>query len=422
MTAQSNAKAWSVALSGTAINLCLGVLYAWSVIGKALTAEWGWSAARANIPYAVACGVFAVMMVVGGRLQDKIGPRIVASLGGVFIGAGMIISGLGNADQILPMIIGFGVLAGTGMGFGYGSATPPAQKWFPPYKKGLITGLVVAGYGCASVYLAPLTTKLLGLYAINKTFMILGVFFLITILLFSQNLVNPPAGYIPLGMPATGSPKHIPAGHQYEWHEMVRTPQFYLLWLMFGFGSFAGLMVIGSLAKMAAIQNPSTVLAPIFVAILAAGNAGGRIAAGFLSDKLGRTRTILLIALGQAIVLFLFKYFTSDILLAIGSASVGAFYGANLSLFPSTTADYYGTKNLGVNYGLVFTSWGVGGIFGGMVAGKIFDITQSYHASFMVAVVICLLQAALTFITKAPQAVSVPKTIPATVNPLTKDE
>jgi OFA family oxalate/formate antiporter-like MFS transporter len=252
--------------------------------------------------------------------------------------------------------------------------------------------------------------------------MILGVFFLITILLFSQNLVNPPAGYIPLGMPATGSPKHIPAGHQYEWHEMVRTPQFYLLWLMFGFGSFAGLMVIGSLAKMAAIQNPSTVLAPIFVAILAAGNAGGRIAAGFLSDKLGRTRTILLIALGQAIVLFLFKYFTSDILLAIGSASVGAFYGANLSLFPSTTADYYGTKNLGVNYGLVFTSWGVGGIFGGMVAGKIFDITQSYHASFMVAVVICLLQAALTFITKAPQAVSVPKTIPATVNPLTKDE
>lgn len=413
MSSESNTRGWIVTFSGTAINLCLGVLYAWSVIGKAITKEWGWTAAEANIPYAVACGVFAIMMVVGGRLQDKIGPRIVASIGGVMIGAGMILSSFASKGSMLPMIIGFGILGGSGMGFGYGSATPPAVKWFPPYKKGMVTGLVVAGYGCASVYLSPLTTKLLNLYGINQTFFILGIFFTVAIILFSQKLKNPPAGYVPPGMPATTSVDHRVLGHQYDWHEMMKTPQFYLLWLMFGFGSFAGLMVIGSLAKMAVVQNPTTTLAPIFVAILAAGNAGGRIAAGFLSDKLGRTRTILLVALGQAMVLYLFTYFTTDIMLAIGSASVGAFYGANLALFPSTTADYFGTKNLGVNYGLVFTSWGVGGVFGGMVAGKVFDLTKTYYTSFMIAAGICVFQAVLTFITKPPKTIVVTTEIPS---------
>ncbi|MFA5880629.1 MAG: OFA family MFS transporter [Eubacteriales bacterium] len=413
MSQGSNAKGWVVTFSGTAINLCLGILYAWSVIGKALTKEWGWTAAQANIPYAVACGVFAVMMVVGGRLQDKLGPRWVATAGGVMAGAGMIMSSFASQESMILLVIGFGVIAGTAMGFGYASATPPAVKWFPPHRRGQITGLVVAGYGCASVYLSPLTTNLLKNFGINKTFMYLGIFFLVAICLFAQNLKNPPAGYIPPGMPAVSSPKHQAARHEYDWHEMVKTPQFYLLWLMFCFGSFAGLMVIGSLAKMASQQNPATTLAPIFVAILAAGNAGGRIVAGLVSDKLGRMRTVLLIALGQAIIMYLFHFFTSDILLALGSAGVGACYGANLAVFPSTTFDYYGTKNGGVNYGLVFTSWGVGGIFGGMVAGKIFDMTKSYNTSFMVAVVICLLQAGLSFITKPPQTILVTKDIPA---------
>jgi OFA family oxalate/formate antiporter-like MFS transporter len=112
---------------------------------------------------------------------------------------------------------------------------------------------------------------------------------------------------------------------------------------------------------------------------------------------------MLLAFIGQAVVMFFFNQFTTTALLILGSVLVGAFYGANLSLFPSTTADYYGTKNLGVNYGLVFTAWGVGGVFGGMVAGQIFDATGSYNGAFMVALVICLLAAAATFVTKAPK-------------------
>ncbi|MHB9093602.1 MAG: hypothetical protein ACYC21_02930 [Eubacteriales bacterium] len=126
MSEQTNMRGWIVTFSGTAINLCLGVLYAWSVIGRALTKQWHWSAFKANIPYMVACGVFAITMVIGGRMQDRIGPRIVASLGGVFAGAGLIISGLANPGNMLPMIIGFGLLAGTGMGFGY--APPPHRR------------------------------------------------------------------------------------------------------------------------------------------------------------------------------------------------------------------------------------------------------------------------------------------------------
>jgi OFA family oxalate/formate antiporter-like MFS transporter len=403
MSQPSSSKGWIVTIAGTGINLALGVLYSWSVISKALQKDWLWSASKASIPYSVACGMFAIIMVFAGRAQDKIGPRKVASLGGICAGAGLIISSLASPGSIIPMVIGFGLLIGAGMGLGYASATPPAVKWFPPYKKGLITGLVVSGFGLAAVYISPLTNSLLKTAGINNTFMILGIAFLIGIVLLAQLLQDPPPGYVPAGMPAVGSPNHQAAKYEYDWDEMMKTPQFYLLWVMFACGSFAGLMIIGHMARIAMKQLPSVNLGFILVALLAIGNAGGRILAGVASDKLGRTRTMLLVFIGQAIVMFFFNQFTTTLSLILGSILVGAFYGSNLSLFPSTTADYYGTKNLGVNYGLVFTAWGVGGVFGGMVAGQIFDATGSYNGAFMVALVICLIAAALTFVTKAPK-------------------
>lgn len=420
MNQPSSARGWIVTFAGTGINLALGVLYSWSVIAKALTKDWEWTAAKASIPYAVACGVFAIVMVFAGRAQDKIGPKFVASLGGLCAGAGLIISSLASPGNILPMVIGFGLLIGAGMGLGYASATPPAVKWFPPHKKGLITGLVVSGFGLASVYISPLTNSLLNSLGINKTFLVLGVAFLVGIVLLSQLLRNPPAGYVPANMPCVSSPHHQSAKHEYDWHEMIKTPQFYLLWTMFACGSFAGLMIIGHMAKIAAVQLPGVNLGFILVALLAVGNAGGRIIAGTVSDKLGRTRTMLLVFLSQALAMLLFRHLSSPLLLILGSLAVGFNYGANLSLFPSTTADFYGTKNLGVNYGLVFTSWGVGGVFGGMVAGKIFDVTKSYEGAFIVALVICLVAAALTFVTKAPKTIVVKRDIPLASPPVNK--
>ena len=413
MSNESSSQGWIVTFAGTGINLALGVLYSWSVIAKALTKEWQWSASDASLPYAVACGVFALVMVFAGRAQDKIGPRLVATLGGVCAGLGLIISSFGSKGNITPIVIGFGLLIGAGMGLGYASATPPAVKWFPPYKKGLITGLVVSGFGLASVYISPLTNFLLGSMGINKTFMTLGIAFFIAIVILAQFLKNPPAGYIPAGMPVVGSAKHRAARHEYDWHEMIKTPQFYLLWLMFAFGSFAGLMIIGHMAKIAAKQLPGvTALGFILVAILAIGNAGGRILAGVISDKLGRTRTLLIFFILQAVFMGLLAQANTSLLLMVAALVIGMAYGANLSLFPSTTADFFGTKNMGVNYGLVFTSWGVGGVFGAMVAGKIVDTTGSYNTAFVVAAVLCVCGAALTFITNAPQTVLVTKEFP----------
>jgi MFS transporter, OFA family, oxalate/formate antiporter len=404
MSKPGSAKGWMVTFAGTGVNLGLGVLYSWSVISKELQKEWHWTASDASLPYSVACAMFALVMVFAGRAQDKIGPRIVASLGGLCAGFGLIISSFASPESIVPVVIGFGLLIGAGMGLGYASATPPAVKWFPPQKKGLITGLVVGGFGLASVYISPLTNSLLKSMGINNTFLTLGIIFLIGIVLLAQLLQNPPPGYVPAGMPATDSPDHPDNRHEYDWNEMLKTPQFYLLWLMFACGSFAGLMIIGHMAKIAMTQLPGINLGFILVALLAVGNAGGRVLAGLVSDKLGRTKTMFIIFMAQAVAMFFFDQFTNTLLLVCGSVLVGAFYGANLSLFPSTTADYYGTKNLGVNYGLVFTSWGFGGAFGGMVAGKIVDATKSYKGAFFVAMIICLIAAALTFFTKAPKA------------------
>ena len=152
MSEKDLSKGWSVTFCGTGINLALGILYTWSVIKGGIPESWGWSNADKALPYSVACMVFALAMVPAGRLQDKIGPRWVATLGGVFVGIGFIISAL-TGSSLTGFVIGFGILGGIGIGFGYASATPPAVKWFPPQKTGMIAGLVVAGFGLASVYL-----------------------------------------------------------------------------------------------------------------------------------------------------------------------------------------------------------------------------------------------------------------------------
>ncbi len=281
---------------------------------------------------------------------------------------------------------------------------------------------MVSGFGLASVYIAPTTKTLLLSLGINRTFLVLGVAFFIVTVLLAQLLKNPPAGYVPAGMPAPKAAAASAQKHDYDWHEMLKTPQFYLLWIMYAFASFAGLMIIGHMAKIATKQLPGIDLGFILVAVLAIGNAGGRIIAGMISDKLGRTRTMLIVFLSQAAVMALLAKADTFVLLLAAAAAVGFNYGANLSLFPSTTADYFGTKNLGVNYGLVFTAWGVGGVFGSMVAGKIVDITGTYYMAYTVAAILCVTAGAITFITKAPRAISIQRPVftgmPQIVNPL----
>jgi MFS family permease len=382
-----NRRGWVVTLAGMGLNLALGILYAWSVFSKQLVEPiekggFGWTKTEATLPYTLAIACFALMMVPAGRLQDKLGPRLIASAGGALTGLGLLVASFASPEVRWPAVVGFGLLAGTGFGLGYAAATPAAVKWFPPERKGLITGLVVAGFGVAPVYIAPLSKYLLGAHGIQNAFRALGFAFLVVAIGFSQLIANPDAATL-AKRPA---PKAGTIAVDRTWREVVRTWTFWSLWLQYACAATAGLMIIGHIAKIVAVQSSGTIQAGfVFVALLAAFNAGGRVVAGVVSDVIGRVVTIALVCLSQALAMFFFDRFDTIGLFVLGSAVVGFSYGACLALFPSTAADTWGTKNLGLNYGLLFTAWGVGGVIGPTLAGKIADATGSYQTAYRVA-------------------------------------
>ncbi len=397
-----NRRGWVVTLAGMGLNLALGILYAWSVFSKQLVESvdkggFGWTKTQATLPYIIAIACFAVMMVPAGRLQDKLGPRLVASAGGLLTGAGLIVASFATPQSIVPAVIGFGLLAGTGFGLGYAAATPAAVKWFPPERKGLITGLVVAGFGVAPVYIAPLSKYLLTTYGINTSFRVLGIAFLVTATSFAQFIRNPSKPVAKAGKPGSA-----PARADQTWREMLQTPAFYSLWIQYACAATAGLMIIGHMAKIVAVQSGNTIkIGFVFVALLASFNASGRIIAGVISDYVGRVVTIGLVCVMQALAMFFFSGVSTIGGFIVASAVVGFCYGSCLSLFPATAADYWGTKNLGLNYGVLFTAWGVGGVIGPMLAGKIADTTGSYGAAYNIAgvlLIVAFLLSALAYI------------------------
>jgi len=372
---------WRVTFAGLGINLALGILYTWSVISKGIPDEWGW---------------------------DKIGPRLVASVGGLLVGIGMILASMTTSP--MGYMLGFGLLAGAGIGFAYASATPPAVKWFPAARTGLVAGIVVSGFGLASVYAAPLAKWLIASFGVETMGFVLGIAFLIVVVGLAQFLIPPPKGYLPEGAFANLNPGPNSKKEEFTPKEMLSTVQFYLLWFMYACGAGAGLMVI---AKLAAIgkQQADVELGFVLVAVLAIGNGAGRVVAGMASDKLGRQQTMFGCFVLQAVLVLLLSFtakgtFLATVpVLALVSALIGANYGANLSLFPSITKDYYGLKNFGVNYGLVFTAWGVGGFMLALLAGKLYDLYHTFAYAYYGAAVLLVLAAITTFMVKPPHIV-----------------
>jgi len=467
-------KGWTVTLAGIGINLALGVLYTWSVIKKAIPSEWGWSDADKALPYSIACIVFACVMVPAGRLQDRIGPRWVATAGGILTGIGCIIASY--AVTVIWFVVGFGIFAGAGIGLGYAAATPPAVKWFSARKTGLIAGLVVAGFGLASVYISPIANHLTGFSLtgkplpevvelarakdladevymkarevitvsesefggldvtfvakelevkdtarkdaaaqllalkernIHRTLRVFGIGFLVVVTLLAQFLVAPPPGYQPPDA-GPGAAKAAAAAINLGPSQILRTPLFYLLWLMYAFAAGAGLMIIGNITTIAKLGKIEAGF--ILVALLAIGNAAGRIIAGMLSDRIGRLWTMCIIFLFQACLMMILRTGLSDMIaFVVVSMLLGFNYGACLSVFPSAVKDNFGLKNFGINYGLVFTAWGVGGFIFPLAAGKLFEAarkvtgTGSYNVAYLIAALVLVLAAALTFVTRSTE-------------------
>jgi OFA family oxalate/formate antiporter-like MFS transporter len=395
-------KAWVVTFAGTAVNLCLGILYAWSVWKANLTADAdhpagssmggrneGWSYltdAQATWAYALCGLIFALFMIPGGRIQDKYGPKLGATLGGLFLAAGCILAGL--VKSYAGLLLGFGVLGGIGMGMGYAAATPAAVKWFAPRQRGLVVGLVVAGYGGAAIYISPLAKFLIADYGLSASFIGLGIFFALVVIVAGLLLAWPPDGYVPATSLPLAEEKSAMTRVDWSARDMVKTWQFYVLVFLFIASAQSGLLVIANATPM---LNRTAAALAFFAAhawlLSSFGglvNAAGRVGTGLYSDKIGRRNAYLVNGVISAACLFLAPAImqSGSVLLLFLAVGVAYWqYGGGLSLLPALTADYFGPKNLGFNYGLVFVGWGIA-FFVPQLAGYIKDLTGSLDYAF----------------------------------------
>lgn len=414
-------RAWVVTFAGTAINLCLGILYAWNVWKKSLVAPQpalagtamtglneGWrylTQAQGTWAYSICGFVFALSMIAGGRIQDRCGPKLGATGGGLFLAVGCMVAGL--AKSYTGLIVGFGVLGGIGMGLAYAATTPAAVKWFGPHQRGLIVGLVVGGYGGAAIYISPLATYLIDQHGISGSFIGLGIFFAVVVIIAGQLLSWPDAGYAPPApaTPTTGAPKQEQLT-RVDWpaSTMLKSAQYYALVFLFFGSAQSGLLVIGNATQMLndTARTVAFLAANAWILSSYGGlvNAAGRVGTGMYSDRIGRSNAYLVNGIISASCLLVTPWVmrSSNVYLLFVVVGVAYWqYGGGLALLPAFTADFFGSKNLGLNYGLVFIGWGLA--FGvSQVAGYIQDLTGNLDYAFylsggllILAVIVCLL-------------------------------
>ncbi len=422
---------WFVVLGAILIQLCLGAIYAWSVFTRALTTDpYNFTATQTQWIFGVGLASFAIVMIIAGRMQAKFPPRNVAIAGGLVLGLGYAAASF-MGTSFIGHLVCIGLIGGSGIGLGYVVPIAVGVKWFPD-KKGMLTGLAVAGFGFGAllwIQLAGPWGQLIANLGVANVFLVYGIAFALIVILGSTWMVNPPAGWKPEGWePPAPSPGSVASGIvDLGSSEMLRTPQFYMLWSMFAAGAMAGLMVIGCIRlfgidalrsagvdEVTAAARASTAMGVFF----ALANGLGRIGWGMISDKLGRKASLFTMFLLQGVVMLLFYQMGfHPWTLYLGAAVIGFNFGGNFALFPAATADCFGNKNVGTNYGWVFTSYGVGGIVGPVLGGLFGDIAQEAAAQaggqidpspwatpFIIAGVACLAAAGLALALRAPKA------------------
>lgn len=395
-------KGWAVTFAGLGVNIVLGVLYSWGVSAAALR-EVGWSATQTQIPYMVACAVFAVVMVPGGRLQDKYGPKKILFAAAVLTAVGFIGSGL--TMSVWGLTVFFGICFGAAMGFGYSAVTPSAIKWFQTHRWGLISGIVVSGFGLSGIFIAPIKTFLIHAHGLEVTYFILGIGLSAAIFLLSRVIKVPPPNYRPPEVKPSkrAAQLNIMARH-YTWREMIKTRRFLIVWLMFCFGTFSGLLIVGQLSNI--VQELSSLTfaqATSYVMLYAVFNWLGRILYGMVADRLGTKKTLVLIFALQFVSLLLYAFVAgSTFSLAVTTILIALTFGGMLTVFPVVTARFFGVQHLGFNYGIVFTAWGAGGVFGPLIGGMLRDATGSFQSGFIFSSFLCLIGLILSLVIAMP--------------------
>lgn len=358
-------------LASFIIMLCLGGIYAWSIIVPELKQMYHWSAVQSQLIFGVLIAVFPATMILAGRLQQRLNARFQAILSALFFGSGYLLSSYSNGNFVM-ILLGIGVLAGIGTGFGYLTALTVPVKWFPE-KKGLMTGIASAGFGLAAVILTYLIENaLLDGLSLMEIFRRIGLGYGLLILTVSF-FIRTPATSTQITLSPAGS--------------MLKTRHFLLLFTGIFFGTFAGLLVLGNLSPIGAEQGVEKHILMVGVSVFAIANFAGRLSWGWISDTLSTRLCIIVALLFQGTSIFLMGYLplTSSIYLLL-SALIGFGFGSNFVLFAKESAQHFGVANLGTIYPYVFMGYAIAGIFGPLTGGYMFDLTASYHyASFVAA-------------------------------------
>ncbi|MCL2606619.1 MAG: OFA family MFS transporter [Coriobacteriia bacterium] len=419
------------------LNLTIQILYVWSLLRVELLEQWNWTSVQAGMPFNLVLVFFATGALIGGRLQDKFGPRWVAAAGGLMVGSGLIISGIlsgaftggpaatGGYNYIeglgyMPILgspigiaLAFGVLTGLGIGFGYGSVLPCGLKWYHPSKKGLIGGMVLGGFALASVIYAPITGWLLGRAggSIEHTFLILGIGVATVSFIVAQFVRNPPEGYVAPEPKDLANAAVTEAPLDFDFKQMFKTRVFYLMFATFALVASIGLMMIGNIANITSEQllpagaaETTTIvgigIGAFLISFVAVVNTAGRIAGGSLSDRIGRTNTLLIAIVLQMATMLAFITFNSVPLLILGFALVGTCFGVFLTMFPALTGDQFGLKNYGFNYGIMYMAYGVAGLLAPNIADILFGIQGDFFITYMVCAAMMVVAIGLTLLLK----------------------
>jgi len=388
---------------GILMNLCMGNLYAWSVFRIPLQKAYGWSAFDATVPFALSIAFFSVGLIFAGRWQDKVGPRTVAMVGGVLVGAGFILSGI-IGSTLTGLYIAFGVIGGLGLGAAYVTPLAVTIKWWPD-RRGLMTGMVVMGFGAGAIIGGIGGPLLIGSVGVLTTFVIFGIIFGAVITFCGALLRNPPPGYKPAGWtPPAPAPGAKVAKADFTLGEMVATLPFWLLWVEYLISAGVGLIIISQASPIGQeVAGLTPVVAGGALTMLAVFNGLGRPGFGAISDTIGRKNAMALIfAMHIVSLLFILPNATTFATYALGVCIVGFAFGGTLALMPAFTADFFGTKNLGINYGALFTAYGVAGGVLSLFAIQVRVATGAWTSAFWYLVIACAAGLALTFITRAP--------------------
>ncbi len=372
---------WVFVLLGLAINLAIGSIYAWSVFRKPLEKFFAVGAIESLLPFIVFLALFAFTMPLVGGLLDRYGPRLLCVAGGVIVGAGWLLGS--QATSMTMLTLAYGLIGGVGVGIVYNCPIAVAARWFPD-RRGFAVGTAVLGFGLSPLLTAPLANALIASIGPLVTMAYVGVTALIVIVLLGLPLRFPPAGWVPPGWTPTAA---AAACVDLTRAEMVRTRQFWGLWLCFFVGTLAGLMAIGIAAPVGQeVFLLSAATAAALVGVFAIFNGVGRPIFGALVDRLGtRTTAIANLGLiaGAALLLWAGAGTTAPVVYVVGFAILWLCLGGWLAIAPACTAAYCGTKHYGPNYGLVFTAYGVGAIVGNLLAGSLRDLVGSYAAVFL---------------------------------------